>query len=173
LRVNFGKIEGPKCKICKTGPRVDFKETQGLLCKMAGNFGWGFIFQRIKSWAGSMHPWTGRACSVRHGPTAARTEGGPGHSGALTGARPPTAPVHQSSPVGVQQREERSESLARATPGLGRRHGDRAMAVAQRGESQPGQVPLHSIILGLMPPDQIQTMWFHVSFSSNFRGKPG
>jgi hypothetical protein len=48
LRVNFRKTEGPKCKICKTGPLVDFKETQGLLCKMVGNFDWGFIFQRIK-----------------------------------------------------------------------------------------------------------------------------
>jgi hypothetical protein len=27
------------CKICKAGPQVDFKETQGLLCKMVGNFG--------------------------------------------------------------------------------------------------------------------------------------
>jgi hypothetical protein len=38
------KTEGPKCKICKTGPRVDFKETQGLLYKVAGNFGWDLFF---------------------------------------------------------------------------------------------------------------------------------
>jgi hypothetical protein len=38
------KTEGLKCKICKTGPWVDFKETQGLLCKMAGNFGQDLFF---------------------------------------------------------------------------------------------------------------------------------
>jgi hypothetical protein len=41
-----------------------------------------------------------------------RTDGGMdreglGRGGALTGARPPAAPVHQSSPAGAQQREER------------------------------------------------------------------
>jgi hypothetical protein len=44
MQVNFRKIEGLKCKICKTGPRVDFKETQGLLSKMAGNFGRDLFF---------------------------------------------------------------------------------------------------------------------------------
>jgi hypothetical protein len=63
------KTEGLKCKICKTGPRVDFKETQ----------------------------------------------------------------VHQSSPAGAQQREERTGCSARASLGLGWRRGGRAMAVkAQR-----------------------------------------
>jgi hypothetical protein len=129
VSVNFGKIEGPKCKICKTGPLVDFKETQGLLCKMAGNFGWGFIFQRIKSWTGSTQPWTVRAGSVHRGSMAALTEGGPGRGGALTGARPPAAPVHQSSPAGVQQREERTGSWARASPRLRQHRGGRATVV--------------------------------------------
>jgi hypothetical protein len=69
------KQRGLSAKSAKTGPRVDFKETQGLLCKMARNFGWGFIFQRIKSWTGSTRPWTGRARSIHRGPTAVRTEG--------------------------------------------------------------------------------------------------
>jgi hypothetical protein len=59
------KTEGPKCKICKSGPWVDFKETQGLLCKMAGNSGWAFIFQRIKQWTGPrIRGPTGRAHST-------------------------------------------------------------------------------------------------------------
>jgi hypothetical protein len=48
-----------------------------------------------------------------------RGQRGPGRDGALTGARPPAAPVRQSSPAGAQQREERTGSLARASPGLG------------------------------------------------------
>jgi hypothetical protein len=55
--------------------------------------------------------------------------GGPGHDGALTGARPPAAPVRQSSPAGVQQREECTGSLPRASPGLERRRGGRATMV--------------------------------------------
>jgi hypothetical protein len=132
LRVNFRKTEGPKCKICKSGPWVDFKETQGLLCKMVGNFGWAFIFQQIKSWTRSTHPWTGRARSVYRGPTVARIEGGPGRGGALIGARPPGAPVHLSSPAGARQREERTASSARASPGHGRRRGGWATAVQNR-----------------------------------------
>jgi hypothetical protein len=50
-------------------------------------------------------------------------------STALTGAQPPAAPVRQSSPTGAQQREERTGSLVRASPGLWRRRGGRAMAV--------------------------------------------
>jgi hypothetical protein len=67
-------------------------------------------------------------------------EGGPGHGGALTGAQPPAALVHQSSPAGVQQREERTGSSARASPGLGRRRGDWATAVARRGHEKLGEV---------------------------------
>jgi hypothetical protein len=79
-----------------------------------------------------MLPWTGRARSVHPGPMVARTEGGPGRSGALTGARPPAALVRQSSPAGAQQREERTGSSARASPRLGRRRGGRAMVVKAR-----------------------------------------
>jgi hypothetical protein len=134
LRVIFRKTEGPKCEICISGPQVDFKETQGLLCKMAGNFGWGFIFQRIKPWTGSKHPCTGRARSVHRGPTAVRTEGGPGRGGALTGAQPPAAPVHQSSPAGAQQREERMGSSARASPSRRPGEGGAKLVVAALGE---------------------------------------
>jgi hypothetical protein len=76
-----------------------------------------------------MPPWTGRACSVHRGSMAARIEGGPVRGSALTRARLPTAPVRQSLPVGAQQREEHTGSSARASPGLGRRRGGRAIAV--------------------------------------------
>jgi hypothetical protein len=58
--------------------------------------------------------------------------GGLGRGGALTGARPPAAPVHQSSPAGAQQREERTGSSTRASPGLGQRRGGRATTVQNR-----------------------------------------
>jgi hypothetical protein len=44
-----------------------------------------------------------------------------GHGGTLTGAWPPTAPVHGCSPVRAQQREGNVGNSARASPGL-RRH---------------------------------------------------
>jgi hypothetical protein len=44
-----------------------------------------------------------------------------GHGGVLTGARPPAAPVRQISPAGAQQRDERTGSSFRASPGLERR----------------------------------------------------
>jgi hypothetical protein len=62
----------------------------------------------------------------------AQTEGGSGRGGMLTGARPPAAPVRQSSPTGVQQREERTGSSARASPRLGQRRGGRVTAVKTR-----------------------------------------
>jgi hypothetical protein len=43
-----------------------------------------------------------------------------GHGGALTGAWPPAAPVHGSSPAGMQQREGNVGNSTRATAGLGR-----------------------------------------------------
>jgi hypothetical protein len=58
--------------------------------------------------------------------------GGPGHGGVLTGARPPAAPMRQSSPMGAQQREERTGSSSRASPGLERRRGGRATMVKAR-----------------------------------------
>jgi hypothetical protein len=57
-----------------------------------------------------------------------------GHSGAVTGAWPPAAPVRQSSPVGVQNGEGSEGNSARVSPELGRRYGDRA-TVVQNGEA--------------------------------------
>jgi hypothetical protein len=44
-----------------------------------------------------------------------------GHGGTLTGAWPPAAPVHQSSPAGAQQREGSEENSTQVSPEL-RRH---------------------------------------------------
>jgi hypothetical protein len=49
-----------------------------------------------------------------------------GHDGALTGARPPAAPVRQSSPAGSQNGEGGTESSIRASLGLEQRRGGRA-----------------------------------------------
>jgi hypothetical protein len=57
-----------------------------------------------------------------------------GHGGMLIGARPPAAPVRRSSPTGVQQREELTGNSIRASPGLERRRGGRAMMV-QSGDT--------------------------------------
>jgi hypothetical protein len=55
-----------------------------------------------------------------------------GHGGVLTGARPPAAPVCQSSPAGAQQREEHTGSSIRASPGLEWHRGGRATMVRAR-----------------------------------------
>jgi hypothetical protein len=52
-----------------------------------------------------------------------------GRGGTLTGAWPPTAPVHQTSPAGAQKREESTRSSARASLELRRRRGGRAKTV--------------------------------------------
>jgi hypothetical protein len=56
-----------------------------------------------------------------------------GHGGALTGARPPAALVRQSSPVGAQNGEGGTGSSIRASLGLERCRGGRAMTM-QSGE---------------------------------------
>jgi hypothetical protein len=66
--------------------------------------------------------------------------GGPGHSGALIGARPPAAPVRQSSLAGAQKGERSTRSSARASPELGRRCGGRATVVQNREAAALGEV---------------------------------
>jgi hypothetical protein len=57
-----------------------------------------------------------------------------GHDGALTGARPPAAPVRQSSLAGAQIGEGSTGSSIRASPGLKRRRGGR-VTMMQSGET--------------------------------------
>jgi hypothetical protein len=149
LFINIFQILGPNCKSMdcrlisekqrglgakstKTGPRVDFKETQGLLCKIPGNIDLTNYFPTVKAWTGSTRgeP-AGRAQS-----TMDRWQRGSRVSergDALTGVWLPAAPVHQSSPAGAQKRERSMGSSARASPEIGRQRGDRATAVARRG----------------------------------------
>jgi hypothetical protein len=68
------------------------------------------------------------------GPPWTDTDEDRGHSGALTGAWPPAAPVRQSSPAGVQNGEGSEGNAARGSPELGRRYGVRA-TVVQNGEA--------------------------------------
>jgi hypothetical protein len=65
--------------------------------------------------------------------------GGPGHGGAVTGARPPAAMVRQSSPAGAQKGERTMRSSARASPELGQRCGGRAMVVQNREAAALGE----------------------------------
>jgi hypothetical protein len=65
--------------------------------------------------------------------------GGPGHGGALAGARPLAAPVRQSSPVGAQKGERSTGSSAWASPDLGRRCGGRATVVQNREAATLGE----------------------------------
>jgi hypothetical protein len=65
--------------------------------------------------------------------------GGPGHGGALSGARPPATPVHQSSPVGAQKGERSTGSSAWASPELGRRCGGWAMVVRNQEAAALGE----------------------------------
>jgi hypothetical protein len=76
---------------------------------MVGNFGWGFIFQRIKSWTGSTRGELGRARAVHRGPTAAQTEG----AVARRRAHRSTASCCSGAPKltggGAKEREENGE----------------------------------------------------------------
>jgi hypothetical protein len=65
--------------------------------------------------------------------------GGSGHGGALTGARPPAAPVRQSSPAGAQKGERSTRSSARASPKLGRCCGGQATVVQNREATALGE----------------------------------
>jgi hypothetical protein len=121
------KPEGLSAKSAISGPRVDFPKVQGPLCKISEISGITNYFLTDNSWTGSTSPWTGRACSVHRGPAGrARSGADNGHSGTLTKARPPAAPVHQSSPAGAQNGEGGTGSSIRASPRLERRRGGRA-----------------------------------------------
>jgi hypothetical protein len=68
------------------------------------------------------------------GPTWTDDGADNGHGGALTGARPPATPVHQSSLAGAQNGEGGIGRSIRASPGLERHRGGRATTM-QSGET--------------------------------------
>jgi hypothetical protein len=103
-------------------------EKQRGLCAKSAKLDRGLI---SKKYRGFFAKWRGISAGIYFSTDKARwrREGMAGRGGALTGARPPAAPVRQSSPAGAQQREERTGSSARASPGLGRRRGGWATVV--------------------------------------------
>jgi hypothetical protein len=125
-------LENPRglsLKLAKSGPRVDFTKVQGPLCKNAREFSPGNYFPTDKfvDQPGVLGPpWTDTGVDR-------------GHGGALTGAWPPAAPVHLSSPVGAQNGEGGTGSSAWASPELGWRCGSRAMVVQNREAAALGE----------------------------------
>jgi hypothetical protein len=76
---------------------------------MAGEFRPGIIFQRINSWTGSTSPWTGHACSVNRGPTAARTGGARARWRAHQSSASGRSGVPKLAGGGAKGREEHGE----------------------------------------------------------------
>jgi hypothetical protein len=103
------KQRGLSAKSVKLDHRLISKEHRGFFAKWRG-ISVGIYFSMDKA-VGRVHASVDR----------------PGALG-----QPPAALVHQSSPAGAQQREQRTGSSARASPGLGRHRGDRATAVKVR-----------------------------------------
>jgi hypothetical protein len=96
------KQRGLSAKSAKTGPRVDFKETQRLLCKISRNINLTNYFPTVKV-MDRVHASVDRKQrrpTVDHGHRPGQRV--PERGGALTGVRPPAAPVHQSSSAGAQ-----------------------------------------------------------------------
>jgi hypothetical protein len=114
------KQRGLSAKSTNLDHRLISKKHRGFFAKWRGisiviYFSTDKAVDRVHAsvdWPGALGPpWTDGGAD----------RGGAGRGGALTGARPPAALVRQSSPAGAQQREERTGSSARASPGLGRR----------------------------------------------------
>jgi hypothetical protein len=82
-----------------------------------------------------------------------------GHGGVLTGARPPAAPVRQSSPAGVQQREERTGNSTRASLGLERRQGGRATMVSGLVVSALGERKARARREGNVSGERCSELW--------------
>jgi hypothetical protein len=125
------KQRGLSAKSAKLDRRLISEKQRGFFTKYRG-ISVGIYFSTDKSvdW---VHASVDRLSAL--GPPwtdGGANRGGPGRSGVLTGARLPAAPVLQISPAGAQQREEHTGSSARASPGLGRHRGGRAMAVKAR-----------------------------------------
>jgi hypothetical protein len=123
LFVNIFQILEPNCKFLDCG--LILEKPRGLNAKCQKLEFPGIIF--LKETCGPSPRVVNRAGRARS--TVDRRRRGPKaseHDGALTGVRPPAAPVHQSSPAGVQKRERSTGISARASPELGWRCGDRA-----------------------------------------------
>jgi hypothetical protein len=125
-------LENPRglsVKSAKSGPRVDFTNVQGPLCKNAREFSAGNYFPTDKS--------VDRRGVL--GPLWTDTGADRGHDGALTGAWPPAALVRLSSPAVAQNGEGSTGSSARASPELGRHCGSRVTVVQNQEAAALGE----------------------------------
>jgi hypothetical protein len=127
------KYRGLSAKSTKLDRRLISKKHRGFFAKWRG-ISDGIYFSTDKA-VDRVHAFVDRPGMLSPPWTDGGTDRGgwSGRGGALIGARPPAAPVRQSSPAGAQQREERTGSSARASTGLRWRRGGRVTAVkAQR-----------------------------------------
>jgi hypothetical protein len=96
-----------------------------------------------------------------------------GHGGVLTGAWPPAAPVHLSSPAGAQNGEGSMGSSTRASPELGRRCGSWAMVVQNQEVAALGEDTAHACREGKRSGERCgATRWWCSPFIG-VRGAPG
>jgi hypothetical protein len=124
LFVNIFQILGPNCKFLDCGLILEKLRCLNAKCRKL-EFP-GIIY--LKDTCGPSPRVVNRAGRARS--TVDRRRCGPKapeRGSALSGVRPPAAPVHQSSPAGAQKRERSTGISARASPELGQRRVDRAM----------------------------------------------
>jgi hypothetical protein len=116
-------LENPRClsaKSAKSRPQVDFPKVQGPLCKISKISRNNELFPNGK-FVDRVHVSVDRPGELDPSWTDAGADNG--YGGALTGARPPAAPVRESSPAGEQNGEGGTGSSSRASPGLERHRG--------------------------------------------------
>jgi hypothetical protein len=116
LFVNIFQILGPNYKFLDCG--LILEKPRGLNAKCLKLEFPGIIF--LKETRGPSPRAVNRGGRARSTMDRRRREPkAPERGGALTGVRPPAAPVYQSSPAGAQKRERSTGISARASPELG------------------------------------------------------